>query len=112
MRLVGESSFEQYYYGRSQANRKMTQTVYCQDYFLTQRKIKSGCIWNPPTMNREPGNRNKTANAPTCAVELSSQLKYNEKIPEIWTLRRRNHNTAKKFCAYRLSNCQNRQRGH
>lgn len=80
----------------------MTQTVYCQDYFLTQRKIISGCIWNPPTMNREPGNKNKTANAPTFAVELSSQLKSNEKTPEIWTLTRRNHSIANKFCAYCL----------
>lgn len=78
----------------------MTQRVYCQDYFLTQRKIISSCIWNPSTMNREPGNRNKTANAPTFAVELSSQLKCNEKTPEIWTLRRRSHNTAKKFHAF------------
>lgn len=37
-------------------------------------------------MNREPGNRNKTANAPSFAVELASQLKYNEETPEKWTL--------------------------
>lgn len=37
-------------------------------------------------MNREPGNRSKTANCPNFAAELDSQWKYNKKKPEKHTV--------------------------